>query len=69
MNEEQPKPKPSKIERMKRYRTKSGNAEHVPGLGFTITDAILQRPFTIRAIENFEARTGKHVMGTVVVLD
>ena len=69
MNEEQPKAKATKPERVKRYRTKSGKEEHVPGLGFTITDDILQRPFTIRAIENFESRTGKRVMGTVVVLD
>lgn len=69
MNEEPPKTKATKPEMMKRYRTKSGRSEHVPGLGFEITDEILQRPFTIHAIENFEARTGKQVMGTVVILD
>lgn len=64
--EEQTKTKATKV---KRYRTKSGKDEHVPGLGFVITDAILQKPFTIRAIENFQERTGKQVLGVVVVLD
>lgn len=69
MSDETPKAKATKPERAKRYRTASGRPEHVPGLGFVITDEILQKPFTIRAIENFEGRTGKAVMGKVVVLD
>jgi hypothetical protein len=64
--EEPTKPKPAKA---KKYRTKSGGIEHIPGLGFKVTDEMLQKPFVIKAIENFEARTGKTIFGTVVVLD
>ena len=69
MSDETPKAKATEPKKAKRYRTASGRPEHVPGLGFVITDEILQKPFTIRAIENFGGRTGKSVMGKVVVLD
>lgn len=65
MNDEQPKPRA----KVKRYRTASGAEEHIPGLGFKINYEMLQRPFVIKAIENFEKRTGKQVFGTVVILD
>lgn len=61
-----PKAKPARV---KRYRTKSGMTEHLPGLGFKVTDEMLQRPFVIKAIENWETRTGKQAFGTVIVLD
>lgn len=61
-----PETKPTKP---KRYRTASNKAEHIPGLGFAITNEMLQRPHVIRAIENYEKRTGKTIMGRVVVLD
>lgn len=66
--EDTPKPKSIKAAPVKRYYTRTGNAEHIPGLGFVVTDEMLQRPFVIRAIENFEQRTGKQVFGTAVVL-
>ena len=69
MNEETPKVKTPKPEKVKRYRTKSGQDEHLPRLGFVVNDAMLQKPFVIKAIENWEARYGKRAFGTVIVLD
>ena len=60
---EQPKPAKAKA-----YYTISGKDEHIPGLGFVINDKMLQEPHVIKALENFENRTGKRVFGTVVVL-
>ena len=61
------KPEP-KVAKVKTWHTKSGMDEHIPGLGFVVNDKMLQRPHVIKAIENFENRTGKRVMGTVLVL-
>lgn len=62
-------PKAAKPEKAKKYRTKSGQDEHLPKLGFVVNDKMLQKPFVIKAIENWEARTGKQAFGTVIVLD
>ncbi len=60
------KPVKSKV---KRYRTKSGQNEYLPKLGFVVNDEMLKKHFVIKAIENWEARTGKQAFGTVIVLD
>ena len=60
-----PKAQPVKV---KTWKTASGKTEDIPGLGFVINDAMLLNPNVIKAIENFEARKGKRIFGTVVVL-
>ena len=62
--EKAPKPKP------KTYKTISGKTEFIPGLGLKngLTTELLQKPFVIQMLENYERRTGKRIFGTVVEL-
>lgn len=57
-----------KTDKVKTWKTASGGNEHIPGLGFVINDEVLKQPFVIKALEAYDARTGKHVLGTIVVL-